>query len=97
MLVRVAADELGAQGIRVSSVQPGLVPTDLTVGITGSEAILGDYLEQMPLGRVGTPDDVGALVRFLCGPESSWITGVNIPVDGGHTLRRGPDLSVAFR
>jgi NAD(P)-dependent dehydrogenase (short-subunit alcohol dehydrogenase family) len=97
MLVRVAADELGAQGIRVSSVQPGLVPTDLTVGITGSEAILGDYIEQMPLGRVGTPEEVGAMVRFLCGPESSWITGVNIPVDGGHTLRRGPDLSVAFR
>ena len=37
-------------------------------------------------------DDVAALIRFLCGPESSWITGQCIAVDGGHTLRRGPDV-----
>ena len=52
-----------------------------------------DYLAQMPLGHTGTDDDVAALVRFLLGPESRWITGQCIGVDGGHSLRRGPNLS----
>ena len=47
----------------------------------------------MPLARVGEPEDVAGLVRFLIGPEAAWITGQNIGVDGGHALRRGPDLS----
>jgi len=51
----------------------------------------------MPLGRVGTVDDVAALVRFLAGPESGWITGACIPVDGGHHLRTGADYSLLFR
>ncbi len=51
-----------------------------------------DYLAQMPIGRVGEVDDVANLVRFLLGPESSWITGEAIGVDGGHHLRRGPDV-----
>jgi NAD(P)-dependent dehydrogenase (short-subunit alcohol dehydrogenase family) len=46
----------------------------------------------MPVSRTGTVDDVAALVRFLLGPESSWITGQCIGVDGGHHLRRGPDV-----
>jgi NAD(P)-dependent dehydrogenase (short-subunit alcohol dehydrogenase family) len=90
-LVRVAADELGASGIRVNSVRPGLVDTEMVAGITGTPAVLDDYLEQMPLARVGSVDDVAALVRFLAGPESTWITGETIGVDGGHHLRRGPD------
>jgi NAD(P)-dependent dehydrogenase (short-subunit alcohol dehydrogenase family) len=46
----------------------------------------------MPLGRLGTVEDVAAAVRYLAGPESSWVTGQCIGVDGGHSLRRGPDL-----
>ena len=45
-----------------------------------------------PLGDVGQPSDVGALARFLIGPESRWITGTAINIDGGHHLRRGPDF-----
>lgn len=93
MLVRQVADELGARGVRANAVRPGLVPTDATTTLMGTEAILQDYLAQMPLGRTGTDDDVAALVRFLLGPESGWITGQCIGVDGGHTLRRGPDLT----
>ncbi len=51
-----------------------------------------DYLDQMPLRRLGTPDDIAAIVRFLLSPESSWITGQVISCGGGHTVRRGPDL-----
>jgi NAD(P)-dependent dehydrogenase (short-subunit alcohol dehydrogenase family) len=91
-LVRNAADELGRAGVRVNAVRPGLVETELADPLLSDEAVLADYLAQMPMARVGTVDDIGAAVRFLCGPESTWITGQVLGVDGGHTLRRGPDI-----
>ncbi len=94
MLVRIAADELGASGIRVNSIRPGLVVTDLTTNITNCGPLLDDYLAKMPLGRVGTVQDTAALSRFLLGPESSWITGQSIGIDGGHHLRGGPNYGL---
>lgn len=96
MLVRNAADELGGAGLRVNAVRPGLVPTDATAGLMSMPAIVHDYLAQMPLGRAGADDEVAALVRFLLGPESEWITGTCVSVDGGHHLRRGPDITPAI-
>lgn len=96
MLVRNCADELGRYGIRVNAVRPGLVPTDMAAGLAQTDAVRDDYLAQMPLGRLGTPEDIGAAVRFLAGPEASWITGQLLGVDGGHSLRRGPDLDGIF-
>ena len=90
MLVKVAADELGEHGIRVNAVQPGLVDTELVGFITAGGKLLDDYLEQMPVSRVGTVDDIAAVVAFLAGPESTWVTGQMIGIDGGHQLRRGP-------
>jgi NAD(P)-dependent dehydrogenase (short-subunit alcohol dehydrogenase family) len=94
MLVKVAADELGPSDIRVNAVQPGLVDTELVAGITDNKELLDDYLEQMPISRVGTVDDIAGAVRFLAGPESSWITGQMVGVDGGHQLRRGPNYGL---
>jgi NAD(P)-dependent dehydrogenase (short-subunit alcohol dehydrogenase family) len=91
MLVRTTADELGVAGIRVNSVCPGLVDTEIAQGLFAHEQVHQDYLDCMPLGRTGVVEDIANAVRFLCGPESSWITGVNLSVDGGHHLRRGPD------
>jgi NAD(P)-dependent dehydrogenase (short-subunit alcohol dehydrogenase family) len=91
MLCMNAADELGPMGIRVNTVRPGLVPTDLSSGLTASEPIVNDYLQQMPVGRLGTTEDIAAAVRYLAGDESGWVTGVNLSVDGGHHLRRGPN------
>jgi NAD(P)-dependent dehydrogenase (short-subunit alcohol dehydrogenase family) len=93
MLCMVAADELGASGVRVNTVRPGLTNTDLVEAITAPGPVRDDYIDCMPLARVGEPEDVAGLVRFLIGPEAAWITGQNIGVDGGHALRRGPDLS----
>ncbi|MBT3427002.1 MAG: glucose 1-dehydrogenase [Gammaproteobacteria bacterium] len=93
MLVRNSADELGKKGIRVNSVCPGLVETELASGLLATEAVYEDYRNCMPLNRHGQAVDIAAAVRFLCGPESTWITGVNLSVDGGHHLRRGPDLN----
>ena len=94
-LVQGAADELGASNVRVNAVRPGLVPTDLATPLAGNEGIVADYLEQMPLGRLGTAEDVAAGIRYLCGPESAWVTGQCFAIDGGHTLRRGPDVTRA--
>lgn len=91
-LVRTAADELGRANVRVNAVRPGIVPTELAAPLEQDPAVLADYLAQMPISRAGTVDDVAALVRFLCGPDASWITGQCIGVDGGHHLRRGPDV-----
>ncbi len=88
----MAADELGRCGVRVNSVRPGLVQTQLGDHLIGDEAVLDDYLAQMPISRVGTVDDVAEAVRYLAGPESSWVTGQCLGVDGGHALRRGPDV-----
>jgi NAD(P)-dependent dehydrogenase (short-subunit alcohol dehydrogenase family) len=91
MLVKCAADELGEQGVRVNAVQPGIVDTDLVGFITAGGPILESYYENMPVARVGTVDDIAAAVRYLAGPESSWVTGQMLGIDGGHQLRRGPD------
>ena len=94
MLVRNTADELGSLNIRVNSVCPGLVETELSEGLHENDAMREDYLSCMPINRTGQPVDIGQAVRFLCGPEATWITGVTLPVDGGHHLRRGPNLEV---
>ena len=96
MLVKVAADELGEHGIRVNAVQPGLVDTELVGFITAGGKLLADYLDQMPVARVGTVDDIAAVVAFLAGPESTWVTGQMIGIDGGHQLRRGPRYDLLF-
>ncbi len=95
-LCRQAADELGPSDVRVNSVCPGLINTDLVGLITAGGPVLDSYEENIPLNRIGEPDDVAQLVRFLVGPESSWITGQAINVDGGHSLRRGPSLAGAI-
>lgn len=96
-LCRVSADEMGRFGVRVNSVQPGIVATELMSPITGGGALLDDYLPQIPLGRVGEPEEIAEMVRFLIGPESSWITGQAFAVDGGQNLRRGADYGTLLR
>jgi NAD(P)-dependent dehydrogenase (short-subunit alcohol dehydrogenase family) len=92
MLIKVAADELGPLGIRANAVRPSLVPTEMADPLVQDQTIVDDYLDQIPLGRLGTVDDIAAAVRYLAGPESSWVTGQCIAIDGGHTLRRGPRI-----
>jgi NAD(P)-dependent dehydrogenase (short-subunit alcohol dehydrogenase family) len=95
-LAKTAAEELGPSGIRVNAVAPGIIDDELMSFITAGGPLLDDYLAQMPLGRVGTVDDVAQAVRYLLGPESSFVTGETLGVDGGHHLRRGADYSLLF-
>ncbi|TMK54513.1 MAG: SDR family oxidoreductase, partial [Actinobacteria bacterium] len=96
-LVRVAADELGERGIRVNSVRPGLTRTEATARMFAHSSITERFLQLQPLPRLGDPNDVAAAIRYLAGPESSWVTGQHLAVDGGHTLRAFPDMSDLIR
>ena len=83
------ATELGADGITANVVVPGFVPDTGLYGTAGvSEARRASLAEQIAVGRVGTPDDIGAMVRFLASPDSSWVTGAAFDVDGGQKVTR---------
>ena len=92
-IIRNAADEYGPANIRFNAVRPGFIETEIMEGIPRDSEIFNSYIENTPLGDVGKPYDVAALVKFLLSHESRWITGQCINVDGGHSLRRGPQFT----
>jgi NAD(P)-dependent dehydrogenase (short-subunit alcohol dehydrogenase family) len=92
-LVRAAAEELGAAGIRVNAVRPGLTRNKRVGYLFTDPAIFNKFLDEFPIRRAGMPVDIGQAVRYLAGPQSSWVTGQSFAVDGGQELRKNPDLS----
>lgn len=82
-----AALDLSSQGIRVNCVNPGIVQTNIfnTAGVI-TEDDLADKVSLFPLKRLGLPADIAYAHIFLLSNASSWITGINIPIDGGYTL-----------
>ncbi len=95
--VRTAADELSGAKVRVNAIRPGMTRTEVTAAMFDNEAVIAPFIAQMPLGRAGFADDIGQGVRFLAGPESGWMTGQSFAIDGGHELRRNPDLTGMIR
>ncbi len=97
MLIKVAASELGPRGIRVNAVRPGLTEAATTQGYIHLEELTTSFLERVPLGRLGMSNDIAPGVRYLAGPESSWMTGQSFAIDGGNEVRgapRGPMFTV---
>lgn len=80
-LTKVTARELASRGVTCNAIAPGFIATDMTKTI--SEEATADYLKSIPLGRAGTPEDVANLAAFLASPESDYVTGTVIRVDGG--------------
>ena len=92
-LIRNAADEYGAAGVRFNAIQPGIIATEAMETIAPGTPIWQSYVSQTPLGDVGNPADIANAACFLLSNEARWITGQMLAVDGGHSLRRGPDFS----
>jgi NAD(P)-dependent dehydrogenase (short-subunit alcohol dehydrogenase family) len=80
-LARSLARELGGRGVTVNVVSPGFVTTDMTAALP--EARQAEILEQVPLKRMATPEEVAAVASFLASEPAGYITGAVIPVDGG--------------
>lgn len=78
---RSLAAELASRNVTVNCVAPGFIDTDMTRGL--SEAQRAALLEQVPLGRLGTPDDVAGGVAYLMSDAASYITGITLPINGG--------------
>ena len=80
-MARSLARELGSRGVTANVVAPGFIATDMTAEL--GEDLVKKYADQIPLGRLGSADDVAGAVEFLSSDAAGYITGALIPVDGG--------------
>lgn len=87
-LVRYAAVEYGPRGIRVNSIQPGPIKSDLAKDLYAVPGVEDVFAREIPLGRIGLPDDYANAVLWLA--SGAFVTGLNLPVNGGNQLTRMP-------
>ena len=80
-MTKSAAKELGARNVTVNCVCPGFIETDMTASLT--DEVRAQYAASIPLGRMGSPEDIAAAVAFLASPAASYITGQVLAVNGG--------------
>ena len=92
MLVQVAALELGPAGIRVNAIGPGLVRTGLTEGMFALDALADGYVENTPMGRYATPEEIAGFVAYLASDESSFVSGSLHLIDGAAHTMKYPDV-----
>lgn len=85
-LTREAARELSAYGIRVNAVCPGVIETEMTAALRQDEAMMARWLADIPQGRLGKPEDVVGMVKFLCSEAAAYVNGQAINVDGGKVM-----------
>ena len=82
---RSIAVEYGSSGIRSNSVCPGLIATDMTADLMKDTDLMKEWSKEYPIGRFGNPEDVANACLYLASDESSFVTGITLPVDGGFT------------
>ncbi|MFM7736579.1 MAG: 3-oxoacyl-ACP reductase family protein, partial [Alphaproteobacteria bacterium] len=81
---RSLARELASRSITVNAVAPGFIDTEMTAALP--EAVRSAYVGAVPVGRLGTPLEVAAVVAFLCGPDAGYVTGQTLAVNGGLSM-----------
>ena len=86
MMTKTMALELAKNNIRVNLVAPGAIQTDMNIELKENTAELQKVLQQIPLGRIGGPEEVANVVEFLASEKASYVTGASFFVDGGMTL-----------
>ncbi len=86
---RAVALDHGADGVRVNAVCPSLTRSELTEDMLGNEALMGKFKERIALGRPAEPEDIGDVIAFLASDDARFVTGVNLPVDGGLSASNG--------
>ncbi|WP_336749140.1 SDR family oxidoreductase [Pantoea vagans] len=86
---RALAMDYGADGVRVNAICPGFTFTDLTEDAKQDQELLERFYDRIPLRRAGEADDIARAILFIASDEASYITGVNLPVDGGITASNG--------
>lgn len=96
-VTRIAASEFGAQGVRVNVVSASLVETPMTEQIVNAPGVRAAFTAETPLQRFGTIDDVVDTVAWISSDRAAYITGQNILVDGGMSLRRLPRVEDFMR
>ena len=82
---RSIAVEYGASGIRSNAICPGLIATDMTADLMKDADLMKEWSKEYPIGRFGKPEDVANACLYLASDESSFVTGITLPVDGGFT------------
>ncbi len=88
-LTRALALEFGNRGVRVNAVNPSLTATDMAAGITANAELMAKFADRIPLGRPAEPAEIADAIVFLAGHDARFITGVNLPVDGGVNASNG--------
>jgi len=83
MLMRNLAVEMGPLGITVNNVAPGAIATPINDALLNDKPMLDALLKNIPLGRMGTSDDVAGLVAYLASDDASYVTGATLVIDGG--------------
>ena len=83
-LTQSMACELAPIGVRVNAIAPGVIETDMTTEILQDEVRKQRFLNRIPMGRVGQPEELRGAVAFLLSPLASYVTGVTLPIDGGY-------------
>lgn len=78
------AVEYGGRGIRSNVISPGLIETEMTEELRSNQEFVDNLLQCYPLGRIGVPEDVAKVCLFLASDQSAYLTGANLPVDGGY-------------